>query len=60
MLPIQWIDPAVWTGLYFHYQGEKKVPGGPLGLQNRCQSVDQAEVGSIPTLSANIDLKSGI
>ena len=38
------------------YHGEKKVPGGPRGLQNRCLSVDQAEVGSIPTLSAKTRL----
>ena len=32
------------------------MPGGPRGLQNRCLSVDQAEVGSIPTLSAKTRL----
>ena len=29
------------------------MPGGPRGLQNRCRFVIRAEVGSIPTLSAN-------
>ena len=33
--------------------GEARVAGVLRGLQNRCRSVSQAEVGSIPTLSAN-------
>jgi hypothetical protein len=33
------------------------VPGGPRGLQNRWRFVYQTEVGSIPTLSALIQLR---
>ena len=33
--------------------GESRVAGVLRGLQNRCRPVSQAEVGSIPTLSAN-------
>ncbi len=34
------------------FYGERWVPGGPRGLQNRCRQVILAEVGSIPSLSA--------
>lgn len=41
----------------WQFFGESRVAGVLRGLQNRCRSVSQAEVGSIPTLSANSSSK---
>lgn len=41
------------------FLGELRVAGVLRGLQNRCRSVPQSEVGSIPTLSANQGTRIG-